>query len=75
MRTLAIESPEHWSRLAPRGRRHALWLNALRRARGLPERPVADTRAMKEHAYDTLARAMEEHLDVRFILELMGLTA
>ncbi|MBR1673093.1 MAG: cobyric acid synthase [Fretibacterium sp.] len=48
-----------------------LWLNAVRRNRGLPERPVTDTRAMKEAAYDTLAAAVREHLDVEAILKLI----
>ena len=51
----------------------ALWLNAVRRSRGLEERAVTDTRAMKERAYDALARAAERHLDVGAILRLMGL--
>ena len=51
----------------------ALWLNALRNGRGLEERPAVDTIGMKGRAYDTLARAVEEHLDVAWILELMGL--
>lgn len=51
----------------------ALWLNALRNKRGLAERPAVDTIGMKERAYDTLAHAVEEHLDVAWILKLMGL--
>ncbi|RRD65590.1 cobyric acid synthase [Fretibacterium sp. OH1220_COT-178] len=51
----------------------ALWLNALRNGRGLEERAAVDTAGMKERAYDTLARAVEEHLDVAWILEQMGL--
>ena len=51
-----------------------LWLNALRRARGLEERPAADTAAQKERAYDALAAAVERHLDVNGILGLMGLS-
>ena len=51
----------------------ALWLNVVRRSRGLEERAVTDTRAMKERAYDALARAAERHLNVGAILRLMGL--
>ena len=51
----------------------ALWLNAVRRSRGLEERAVTDTRAMKERAYNALARAAERHLDIGAILRLMGL--
>ena len=51
-----------------------LWLNALRRARGLEERPAVDTAARKEQAYDALAAAVERHLDVNGILGLMGLS-
>ena len=51
-----------------------LWLNALRCARGLEERPAADTAARKEQAYDALAAAVERHLDVNGILGLMGLS-
>ena len=50
-----------------------LWLDGLRRARGLTERPAADTAARREQAYDALAAAVERHLDVRWLLELMGL--
>ncbi|MCR5346838.1 MAG: hypothetical protein K6E38_03600, partial [Fretibacterium sp.] len=48
-----------------------LWLNAVRRNRGLPERPVTDTRAMKEAAFSALSAAVREHLDVGAILSLM----
>ncbi|MCR4818035.1 MAG: cobyric acid synthase [Fretibacterium sp.] len=48
-----------------------LWLNAVRASRGLPERPVTDTRAMKEAAFDALAAAVREHLDVEAILKLI----
>ena len=51
-----------------------LWLNALRRARGLEERPAVDTAGRKERAYDALATAVERHLDVNGILGLMGLS-
>lgn len=51
-----------------------LWLNSLRRARGLAEQPTADTAARKEQAYDALAAAIERHLDVAWILGLMGLS-
>ena len=51
-----------------------LWLNALRRARGLEERPAADTAGRKERAYDALAAAVERHLDVNGILGFMGLS-
>ena len=51
----------------------SLWLNALRRSRGLEARPVTDTRAMKERACDALAAAVAEHMDVPAILRLMGL--
>ena len=51
-----------------------LWLNAPRRARGLEERPAADTAARKERAYDALAAAVKRHLDVNGILGLMGLS-
>ena len=47
-----------------------LWLNAVRRSRGLKVRPVVDTRALKEAAYDNLARAAERYLDVPAILDL-----
>ena len=48
-----------------------LWLNAVRASRGQPERPVTDTHAMKESAYDALAAAVREHLDVPAMLKLM----
>ena len=51
-----------------------LWLNALRRTRGLEERPAVDTAARKEQAYEALAAAVERHLDVNGILGLMGLS-
>ena len=50
-----------------------LWLNALRRARGLAERPAADTTAQRERAYDALAAAIERNLDIPWLLEVMGL--
>ena len=50
-----------------------LWLNAVRARRGLPERPVTDTHAMKEAAYDALAAAVREHLDVGALLKLLEL--
>ncbi|MDR2137272.1 MAG: cobyric acid synthase, partial [Synergistaceae bacterium] len=35
-----------------------LWLNILRKKKGLPERPAADTAAANERAYDALASRM-----------------
>ena len=49
------------------------WLNRLRVKRGLPERKAVDTRAAKDAAYDALAASAREHLDLDYILEVMGL--
>jgi adenosylcobyric acid synthase len=49
------------------------WLNALRRKRNLPERPPVDTAGWRERACDALAKRMQEHLDVEYILKLAGL--
>ena len=51
----------------------ALWLDSLRAARGLEKRGVTDTRRLKERAYDALAEAVRDNLDVERLLGLMGL--
>jgi adenosylcobyric acid synthase len=51
----------------------SFWLNVLRKKKGLPERPAANTAAANEKAYDTLASRMREHLDIEYILGLSGL--
>ncbi|MDR1978342.1 MAG: cobyric acid synthase [Synergistaceae bacterium] len=51
----------------------ALWLNALRKNKGLPEQPVAgDARKDSERAYDALAEQMSRHLDIDYIMKLAG---
>ena len=49
-----------------------LWLNALRRSRAFPEKGIVDTTSVKEETYNALARQVEEHLDVDFLLKLSG---
>jgi adenosylcobyric acid synthase len=53
----------------------ALWLNALRRRKGIPERPASDTSSAKDEAYDALAARMTEHLDVEYFIKLSGLAS
>jgi adenosylcobyric acid synthase len=49
------------------------WLNALRRRKGLPERPVADTGGAAEKTYDALAARMNRYLDIDFLADLAGI--
>ena len=51
----------------------AYWLNRIRLARGFSERKFIDTRAIKDKAYNLLAEAMRENLDMKFIFNLMGI--
>lgn len=47
------------------------WLNRLRAAKGLPERPPLDTRALKDIQYEKLASHAEQYLDIPFIVDLI----
>lgn len=47
------------------------WLNALRRMKGFEERPLIDSAMRHEEAFESLARAFEDHVDVDAILEMM----
>ena len=56
-------------------RRH--FLNAVRACKGLDplaEAPVADFKAVREQAYDRMADAVAEYLDLRQVRALAGLT-
>ncbi|MDO4542704.1 MAG: cobyric acid synthase [Bacillota bacterium] len=48
-----------------------IWLNAIRRRKGLPEREMVDTIAYKESQYKKLAEAAKEHLDMDYIMKLV----
>ena len=48
-----------------------LWLNRLRRAKGLAERPQVDTQAQKEMQYDRLAAYARQYLDVDYIMSII----
>jgi len=49
-----------------------LWLNRLRRAKGLPERPPVDTQAQKEKQYDRLAAYARQYLDIDYIMAIIN---
>jgi adenosylcobyric acid synthase len=49
-----------------------LWLNEIRRAKGLPEREAIDTKAYKEQQYAKLAEYAREYLDVDYIMKLIN---
>ncbi|MBQ8693696.1 MAG: cobyric acid synthase [Synergistaceae bacterium] len=51
----------------------AHWLNCIRLARGFSDKKFIDTRAIKDKAYNLLAEAMRENLDMKFIFNLMGI--
>lgn len=51
------------------------WLNLLRKRRGLPERPPVSTFDAREEAYEALAAETLKHLDVDYVIRLMGLPA
>jgi adenosylcobyric acid synthase len=45
-----------------------VWLNKIRRAKGLPERPAADSSKAKDEAYDIIAAAFLRNIDVEFLV-------
>ncbi|MGI5874584.1 MAG: cobyric acid synthase [Bacillota bacterium] len=49
----------------------ALWLNQIRRKKGLPERPAVDTAAIKEESYRKLGEYVETYLDMDYIIDLI----
>lgn len=51
----------------------AVWLNRLRKKRGLPEREAVSTAAAKEAAYDALAAQARQNLDLDYIIDIMHL--
>lgn len=53
----------------------AVWLNRLRKKRGLPEREAVSTAAAKEAAYDALAAQAKKNLDLDYIIDIMHLKA
>ncbi|MCC8057089.1 cobyric acid synthase [Cloacibacillus sp.] len=53
----------------------AVWLNRLRKKRGLPEREAVSTAAAKEAAYDALAAQTRKNLDLDYIIDIMHLKA
>ena len=52
-----------------------MWLNGLRKIRGLPEREAVSTAAAKEAAYDALAAQAKKNLDLDYIIDIMHLKA
>ncbi len=50
-----------------------VWLNRLRKKRGLPEREAVSTAAAKEAAYDALAAQARQNLDLDYIIDIMHL--
>ncbi len=52
-----------------------VWLNRLRKKRGLPEREAVSTAAAKEAAYDALAAQAKKNLDLDYIIDIMHLKA
>lgn len=52
----------------------SIWLNNIRRAKGLPERDAADTTSAKEEAYNILAAALIKNIDMKYVAQnIMGL--
>ena len=49
-----------------------LWLNKIRSAKGLAERPLVDTQAQKEIQYDRLAAYAREYLDIDYIMSIIN---
>lgn len=49
----------------------SIWLNNIRRQKGLPERDMVDTVAYKESQYKKLAECAKEHLDMEYIMNLI----
>ncbi|MDR1376113.1 MAG: cobyric acid synthase [Synergistaceae bacterium] len=47
----------------------SFWLNALRRNKGLPQRPAAKR---EQRTHDVLAAQIRQHLDVDYIMKLAG---
>ncbi|MCX4265268.1 MAG: cobyric acid synthase, partial [Firmicutes bacterium] len=48
-----------------------LWLNEIRRAKGLAERPLVDTQAQKEIQYERLAAYARKYLDIDYIMSII----
>lgn len=48
-----------------------IWLNNIRRRKGLPEKDMVDTVAYKESQYKKLAEYTKEHLDMEYIMNLI----
>ena len=48
-----------------------MWLNLLRKEKGLPLGNVIDTAAAKEEQYEALAAHVEKHLDMDYIIDLI----
>lgn len=49
-----------------------VWLNQIRRAKGLPERPLVDTQAQKEAQYQKLADYARQYLDMDYIMSIIN---
>lgn len=49
-----------------------VWLNQIRRAKGLPERPLVDTQAQKEAQYQRLANYARQYLDIDYIMSIIN---
>lgn len=49
-----------------------VWLNQIRRAKGLPERPLVDTQAQKEAQYQRLADYARQYLDIDYIMSIIN---
>lgn len=49
-----------------------LWLNEIRRTKGLPEREAVDTKAYKEQQYAKLAEYARKYLNVDYIMKLIN---
>lgn len=49
-----------------------VWLNQIRRAKGLPERPLVDTQAQKEAQYRRLADYARQYLDIEYIMSIIN---
>ena len=46
--------------------------NQIRRAKGLPERPLVDTQAQKEAQYQKLADYARQYLDMDYIMSIIN---